>query len=77
MAQEIAGQGPFAEYLRHFDSLIGDRRTGRTVFAQFCLTNARAVRNIFDRIRLLCYNGACSIEHNHTAFIAASSKINA
>ena len=31
MAQEMAGQGPFAEYLGHFDGLIGDRRTGRTL----------------------------------------------
>ncbi|MEJ2150678.1 MAG: transposase [Chloroflexota bacterium] len=30
MTQGIAGQAPFAEYLAHFDSLIGDRRTGRT-----------------------------------------------
>ena len=31
MAQEMAVQGPFSEYLGHFDGLIGDRRTGRTL----------------------------------------------
>ena len=31
MTQEMARQGPLAEYLGHFDGLIGDRRTGRTM----------------------------------------------
>jgi hypothetical protein len=30
VTQGITGQAPFAEYLAHFDSLIGDRRTSRT-----------------------------------------------
>jgi hypothetical protein len=28
--REITGQAAFAEYLGHFDHLIGDKRTGRT-----------------------------------------------
>jgi len=30
MTQEMSGQGPLAEYLGHFDGLIGDKRTGET-----------------------------------------------
>ena len=30
MAQAVTGQAPWAEYLEHFDRLIGDKRTGKT-----------------------------------------------
>ena len=30
VAQAVTGQGPWAEYLGHFDRLIGDKRTGET-----------------------------------------------
>ena len=46
MAQEMAGQGPFAEYLGHFDGLIGDRRTGRTL--------GEIVRGIINAGSLVC-----------------------
>ena len=46
MAQEKAGQDPFAEYLGHFDGLIGDRRTGRTLGENF--------RGIIDAGSLVC-----------------------
>lgn len=31
VAQAVTGQGPGAEYLGHFDRLIGDKRTGETL----------------------------------------------
>jgi hypothetical protein len=46
MAQEMAGQGPFAEYLGHFDGLIGDKRTGRTL--------GEVVRGIINAGSLVC-----------------------
>ena len=46
MAQEMVGQGPFAEYLAHFDGLIGDRRTGRTL--------GEIVRGIINAGSLVC-----------------------
>jgi hypothetical protein len=46
MAQEMAGQGPFVEYLEHFDGLIGDRRTGRTF--------SEIVRGIINAGSLVC-----------------------
>ena len=46
MADEIAGQGPFAEYLGYFDGLIGDRRTGRTL--------GKIVRGIINAGSLVC-----------------------
>jgi hypothetical protein len=46
MIQALAGQGPFAEYLGHFDGLIGDRRTGRTM--------GEIVRGIINAGSLVC-----------------------
>ena len=46
MTQGIAGQAPFAEYLAHFDSLIGDRRTSRTF--------SEIVRGIINAGSLVC-----------------------
>ena len=46
MAQEMAGQGPFAEYLGHFDGLIGDKRTGKTL--------GEIVRGIINAGSLVC-----------------------
>jgi len=46
MAEEVAGQGPLAEYLGHFDGLIGDRRTGRTL--------GEIVRGIINAGSLVC-----------------------
>jgi hypothetical protein len=33
MTQQVARPGPFAEYLGHFDGLIGDKRT-REIFGE-------------------------------------------
>ena len=46
MAEEMAGQDPLAEYLGHFDGLIGDRRTGRTL--------GEIVRGIINAGSLVC-----------------------
>jgi hypothetical protein len=46
ITQEMAGRGPFAEYLEHFDGLIGDRRTGRTL--------GKIVRGIINAGSLVC-----------------------
>jgi hypothetical protein len=44
--QEITGQAPFAEYLGHFDSLIGDKRTSKTF--------GEIVRGIINAGSLVC-----------------------
>jgi hypothetical protein len=46
MTEEITGQAPFAEYLVHFDSLIGDKRTS-TTFGEI-------VRGIINAGSLVC-----------------------
>ena len=46
MTQEITAQAPFAEYLGHFDSLIGDKRTRKTFGA--------IVRGIINARSLIC-----------------------
>jgi hypothetical protein len=46
VAQEVKGQAPFAEYLGHFDRLIGDKRTGRTF--------GEIVRGIINAGSLVC-----------------------
>ena len=46
MQQEMAGQAPLADYLGHFDRLIGDRRTARTFRA--------IVRGIINAGSLVC-----------------------
>lgn len=46
MTQEITAQAPFAEYLGHFDSLIGDKRTRQTFGA--------IVRGIINAGSLVC-----------------------
>ena len=46
MTQEMAGQAPLAEYLAHFDGLIGDKRTGETF--------GEVVRGIINAGSLVC-----------------------
>ncbi|NIV33226.1 MAG: transposase [Anaerolineae bacterium] len=46
MTQEITAQAPFAEYLEHFDSLIGDKRTRKTF--------GEIVRGIINAGSLVC-----------------------
>jgi hypothetical protein len=46
MTQEMIGQSPLAEYLGHFDGLIGDKRTGRTM--------GEIVRGIINAGSLVC-----------------------
>lgn len=46
MAEETIGQAPLTEYVRHFDGLIGDKRTGETF--------AEIVRGIINAGSLVC-----------------------
>jgi hypothetical protein len=46
MTQQVARSGPFAEYLGHFDELIGDKRTGETF--------SEIVRGIINGGSLVC-----------------------
>lgn len=46
MAEETIGQVPLTEYVRHFDALIGDKRTGETF--------AEIVRGIINAGSLVC-----------------------
>jgi hypothetical protein len=46
VAEETIGQAPLTEYVRHFDGLIGDKRTGETF--------AEVVRGIINAGSLVC-----------------------
>jgi hypothetical protein len=46
MTQEMTGQAPLAEYLGHFDGLIGDKRTGQTF--------GEVIRGIINAGSLIC-----------------------
>jgi len=59
MTQQLTGQGPLAEYLGHFDGLIGDKRTGETF--------GEVVRGIINAGSLVCQQIAA-----HSPVLSAS-----